>query len=175
MEFNEFKILVKGLKAVYTSPNFLPDADSVRIWYKLLQDMSYEQLNLAIQKYMMTGKFPPTVAELRESAVSLVCESKNWSDGWEQFRRAVRNFGYNRPKEAFDSMDDITRQVVKRLGWKDLCESENLMQDRANFRIVYEQEQKRVSENAMLPPKLKNQIEKLQSDTIKALGVNNEQ
>ena len=72
-------------------------------------------------------------------------------------------------------MDDITRQVVKRLGWKDLCESENLMQDRANFRIVYEQEQKRVSEKAMLPPKLKNQIEKLQSDTIKALGVNNEQ
>ena len=48
MTFDEFKILVKGMKAVYTSPNFLPDADSVKIWYRLLGDMPYELASIAI-------------------------------------------------------------------------------------------------------------------------------
>ena len=72
MTFDEFKVLVRGMKAVYTSLNFLPDADSIKIWYKLLKDMPYELANVAIQKHMMTNKFPPTVAEIRAGAVETV-------------------------------------------------------------------------------------------------------
>ena len=39
MSFEEFKKLVKGMKAVYTSQSFLPDAESVKIWYQLLKDI----------------------------------------------------------------------------------------------------------------------------------------
>lgn len=170
MRFDEFKVLVKGMKSVYTSPNFLPDGDAIKIWYQLLQDMSYEQLNVAIQKHMLTNKFPPTIAELREAAVSCMVERKDWSDGWEQARRAIRKFGYYQQEEAFASMDEITRKVVKRLGWKEMCMSENLMQDRANFRMIYEQEQKRVEEKAVLPAGLRDQIEKMQGETVKAIG-----
>lgn len=170
MRFDEFKNLVKGMKSVYTSPNFLPDGDAIKIWYQLLQDMSYEQLNVAIQKHMLTNRFPPTIAELREAAVSCTMELKDWSDGWEQARQVIRKYGYYQQSEAFASMDDITRKVVKRLGWKELCMSENPMQDRANFRMVYEQEQKRVKERAVLPVGLQSQIEEMQGDTVKAIG-----
>lgn len=174
MTFDEFKILVKGMKAVYTSPNFLPDADSVKIWYRLLGDMPYELANIATQRHMATNKFPPTVAEIRQAAVQTVDTPQNWADGWEQFRRAVSKFGYYQQEVALASMDETTRKVVKRLGWKQLCESENLMQDRANFRMVYEQEAQRKNETAALPIRLQEQIASLQGKAVKALGGSDE-
>lgn len=174
MNFDEFKRLVKGMKAVYTSQNFLPDAESIKIWYQLLKDMPYEIANVSIQKHMATNKFPPTVAEIRSGAAEITDKSHDWSDGWESFRKAVGRFGYYRREEAFASMDEITRKVVKRLGWKELCMSENIMQDRANFRMVYEQEQNRAVERAMLPEGLRKQMDALQSGVLKAIGGGNE-
>lgn len=168
--FDDFKKLVKGMKAVYTSQNFLPDADSVKIWYRLLMDIPYEQLNVAIQKHMQTCKFPPTVAELRAAAASVVIKNSDWSEGWEQLARAIRTFGYYRQGEAFASMDELTRRVVKRLGWKELCMSETPMQDRANFRMVYEQQARRVHETAVLSGRLRGQIERLQGAECKAIA-----
>ena len=175
MKFEQFKVLVKGMKAVYTSPNFLPDADSVKIWYELLKDLPYELANIAIQRHMATNKFPPTVAEIRAAAVESVYRPVDWSDGWEQFRKAVSKYGYYQQEAALNSLDDLTRRVVKRLGWKQLCESENQMQDRANFRMIYEQEQQREEEKAALPAGLKTQIEKLQKEVVKKLGEGHEE
>lgn len=166
MKFDEFKVLVKGMKSAYTSANFLPDSNAVKIWYQLLQDMSYEQLNIAIQKHMLTNKFPPTIAELRAMAASCMVEHKDWSCGWEQARRAIRKFGYYQQEEAFASMDEITRKVVRRLGWKELCMSENTMQDRANFRMIYEQEQSHSLETEMLPEAIQRQIGRMQGKVI---------
>ena len=55
MTFDEWKILVKGMKSVYPEPWFLPDGDSVKIWFQLLQDLDYKVLNAAIQKYALTN------------------------------------------------------------------------------------------------------------------------
>lgn len=162
MNFDEFKRLVKGMKAVYTLSSFLPDANSVKIWYELLKDMPYEIANVSIQKHMATNKFPPTVAEIRSGAAEITSKHRDWSDGWESFRKAVGRFGYYRREEAFASMDEITRKVVKRLGWKELCMSENIMQDRANFRMVYEQEQSKAKEMLALPESLKRNLARLQ-------------
>lgn len=162
MTFNEFKVLAKGMKAVYTSPNFLPDRDSVGIWYELLKDLPYELANIAIQKHMTTNKFAPTPAEIRAAAVDSVKKAADWASGWSEFISAVRKYGYNRPEEALASMSDATRQTVERLGFRALCESENTMQDRANFRMVYEQEAQRTKEAAAIPISLKAAIERLQ-------------
>lgn len=174
MSFDEFKRLAKGMKAVYTSQNFLPDAESVKIWYQLLKDIPYELANVSIQKHMATNKFPPTVAEIRSGAAGIASKPRDWSDGWECFRKAVSRFGYYRREEAFTSMDEITRKVVRRLGWKELCMSENIMQDRANFRMVYEQEQNRAMERAMLPEGLRKQMDMLQGRALTAIGDGNE-
>jgi hypothetical protein len=160
MKFDEWKILVKGLKSVYTSDRFLPDGDSVRIWYSLLKDIPYETLNIAIQKYMATGKFPPTVAELRESACEITSPDlkEDWSAGWQQVVKAIGGYGCYNAEGALESMDSITRQCVKRLGWKNLCMSENQMADRANFRQIYEQVKTQQKGNAQLPAGLRKAI-----------------
>ena len=163
MTFDQFKILIKGLKAVYTSPNFLPDADSVKIWYSLLKDLDYESANVAIQKHILVSKFPPTIADIREQAVTVTIGDKpTWSDGWEEVLRAIRKFGMYREREALDSMTEITRKAVQRLGFKEICMSENLMADRANFRMIFETMADREQANKQIPVSISRLIGEIQ-------------
>lgn len=163
MTKDEFRVLAKGLKAVYTQPNFLPDAEAIQIWYELLKDLDYATANIAIQKHMVSSKYPPTIADIREQATEVSYgKAPLWSDGWEQVLRAMRLYGSYRLQEALDSMDDITRKAVERLGFKELCMSENIAVDRANFRMAFEQLANREYETKKLPLSLQNSIEDIQ-------------
>ena len=163
MTKDEFRVLAKGLKAVYTQPNFLPDAEAIQIWYELLKDLDYATANIAIQKHMVSSKYPPTIADIREQATEVSYgQAPLWSDGWEQVLRAMRLYGSYRLQEALDSMDDLTRKAVKRLGFKELCMSENIAVDRANFRMVFEQLANREYETKKFPLSLQNSIEDIQ-------------
>lgn len=170
MNYDEFKVLVKGMKAVYTQPTFLPDRDAVNVWYKLLQDIDYNIANAAIQKYMLTQKFPPTIADIREMAATVSNGDKPlWSDGWEQVLNNLRKYGMctydpDRLIECMNSFDPLTRMAVERLGWKELCKSENIMADRANFRMIFEQLAERQQKNNQLPTGLTELIETIQND-----------
>ena len=122
MTKDEFKILCKGMKAVYTQSTFLPDADAFKVWYSLLQDLDYTIAQAAIQKYMLTNKFPPSVADICECAVLVrTGDKKTWSEGWEEVMKAIRNFGSYREEEARESMSEITRKAVKKLGFRNIC------------------------------------------------------
>ncbi len=166
MTKDEFKILCKAMKAVYTQPTFLPDADSFKVWYELLKDIDYKTAHIAIQKYMLSNKFAPTIADIRELCIDVTYgNKKDWSDGWEEVLKAIRYFGSYRESEAFSSMDDTTREAVKRLGFRNLCMSENIMADRANFRMIYEQLAEREHKEKVMPLNLRRMIEDIQGKT----------
>ena len=170
MTREEFKILCKGLKAVYTQETFLPDADAFNIWFALLGDLEYPVLNAAIQKYMLTNKFPPTIADLREIATTISSgEIAEWGEGWEKVLSAIRKFGSYRETAALETMDDITKTCVKRLGWRELCMSENISVDRANFRRIYESLANRAKKEILLPVSLNDKIKLLNQNTVKQL------
>ena len=162
MTFDEFKILAKGMKSVYTRENFLPDAESIKIWFSLLKDIPYEVLNVAIQKYMMTNKFAPTIADLRELASEVTQgQISDWGDGWEQVLRAIREYGMYDVRAALNSMDDITRKCVERLGFREICMSTNIAVERANFRTLYETLANRQKEDSKLSLSIKTKLAQL--------------
>lgn len=162
MTKDEFKILAKGLKAVYTYPSFLPDADSLEIWFQLLKDLDYKVCNVAIQKYMMTETRIPTPADIRNLCASVTeGETKDWGDGWEEVLMAIRQFGSYREKEAMESMSEITRKCVERLGFRNICMSENISADRSNFRQIYQALEERKKTDNRLSIGLKQQINTL--------------
>lgn len=165
LSFEDFKKIAKGLKSAYPTKDFLPDEDALKVWYHMLKDLTYEQASAASYKYIATGKFPPTIADIRNAAAQIITpESGNtWADGWAQLMAAIRKFGYYRQDEAFENMDDITCMVARRLGWYELCMSENLIADRANFRMAYEQEQAKKMGQAALPNGLRAQIDNMQN------------
>lgn len=164
MSRDEFLKIADAIKTYYPSEKLLPNKAALELWYQELKDLPYGVANAALRRHVNTSPFPPAIADLRKGAAGMQKEPGSWSSGWEQFQAAVRKFGFYQQEDALNSMDGITRKVVRRLGWKELCMSENLMQDRANFRMIYEQEEKQDGEWAALPGNLQAQIKRLQED-----------
>ena len=81
-------------------------------------------------------------------------------EAWQEVLNAIRKYGSYQEKEALESMDETTRRVVNRLGFRNICTSEEIQVDRANFRMIYEQEVQREKQDAQIPPKLKELITK---------------
>lgn len=171
MTKDEFKILAKGLKAVYTYPSFLPDADSLNVWYSLLQDLPYDVCNVAIQKYMMTQTEVPKIADIRNMCAEIMAGEKPlWSDGWEEVLLAIRRYGSWNEAKAMESMSEITRQAVRRMGYLNLCRSEEISVERANFRMIFEQIANREYEKEKLPMNMRQLIASVQAKMIETKG-----
>ena len=66
------------------------------------------------------------------------------------------------PKEAMAAMGEITQEAVRRIGWTNICESENPEALRAQFRQVYEICEKRTAGDRKLPPVLRDTIRRIQ-------------
>ena len=71
-----------------------------------------------------------------------------------------------------ESMSEITKQCVKRLGYQNLCRSESIEVDRANFRMIFDQVANREHEKAKLPQGMQQLIASIQSKNL--LEVQNE-
>lgn len=128
-------------------------------WTVMLSDTSLEIATLALQRLIAISKFPPTIAELRES-ISAVRNPKlpDSGEAWGEVLEAIRKYGYYNPTEGLNSLREPVREIVRRMGWRDLCMSENGMADRAHFLRMYETLEKRINEDRQLPTMLKNAI-----------------
>lgn len=155
MTKEEWSLLVKAIKSAYPNQTFCPDSYSLELYYRMLQDIPYEVLNIVIQRHIATNRYPPTIADLRGSVSP---KEKEWSEGWEEVKRAIRNYGSYREKEALDSMSPLTREIVQRFGFKEICMSENEDVYRANFRMAYEQSAKKNNEVNVLPETVKARL-----------------
>lgn len=145
----EFATLVLAMQAMY-GDEFIGTEEAMDVWFALLHDLDYQILSKALQKHMLTNKFKPTVAELREIYADLICPViLDWSESWEQVSKAIGHYGMYRAEEAMESFDEVTREAVKRLGFQNICLSENIVADRARFAEIYQaiQQRKRIAVN----------------------------
>lgn len=155
MDKREFAIFASGLKTYYPRENLLPNNQAMELWFKQLEDIPYKVAEVALHKWVETSKWSPTIADIREMAAeTLQGEIPDWGEGWQQVMRAIRLYGSYEPQKAYDMMDELTATAVKRLGWNNLCFSENQEVDRANFRMIYEAEAKKRKREAQIPPRL---------------------
>lgn len=171
MDKREFATFAAALKTYYPKENLLPNSQAMELWYRQLQDIPYIVAEAALQKWVATQKWSPSIAEIREMAMTVTAGEKLlWSDGWEQVQTAIRKYGsYNIPA-AMESFDDVTRQTVKRLGFRELCMSENPTQDRANFRDIFNMIAERQVKANQLPVTLVGLIESIRDGENKKIG-----
>ena len=173
MTVQEFGTISAAIKAAWPQANIMPDKQSINVWYTMLADLDYKACMIAIKEHISTCRFAPSIAELRERCSNVTSVPvQNWGDAWEDVISAIRFCGMYREEEALQRMDEITRKCVKRLGFQNLCTSENITADRANFRMIYEQEQKTQKELRQLSPALQEQkrsIQKLAAQAVKQL------
>lgn len=156
MTKEEFSIFASALRTYYPKENILPNAQALELWYNQLNDIPYNVANATLYKWVATNKWSPSIADIREQATILVNGSpKDWGAAWDEVQQAIRHYGSWNAEKALESLDDITRATVKRIGFYNLCTSENPTADRANFRIIYEEIEKRQRTEQQIPPKLK--------------------
>lgn len=163
MNKQEFGLFAAALRTYYSKENLLPNQQAMELWYRQLQDITYEVANVVLTKWVATNKWSPSIAEIREAVAEIENggAAPDWGEGWEQVMTAIRRFGSYNEAEAMASLPPLARETVRRLGYRELCLSQNQMADRANFRQVYEILAKRKMENLKIPLPVREKLAQL--------------
>lgn len=164
MEREEFKTLVKAMKAVYVQPTFIPDQDAFNVWYGLLKDLSYKQVNIAVQKHMLTERFPPTIADLREKSNEVIekqLEEMSELEAWSLVRKAIGNSGYH-SEEEFQKLPEACKIAVGTASnlreWALMDSDQVETVEQSHFIRNYRTAVKRLSEEKKIPESLRKLI-----------------
>lgn len=160
MTKEEFARVADAIKTYYPREKVIPNEAAMELWYRQLRDVDYEAMCIALNTWVATNRWSPTIADLREKAAEVqLGDVTDWSEAWEQVLYVIRRYGPYRQQEAMAALDETTRTVVKRLGFMYLCGSENTAADRANFRAIYTSLAERTRKRDQLPPSVRKALE----------------
>ena len=128
-------------------------SDMLEAYTVMLSDLDYAAANAAAQKIVATCKWWPSIAEIREATLQITDgEPAPGGSGWGEVRRAIAKFGaYRTPGVDFQFADPIVATVVKWLGWRELCHSQNEVADRARFVEAYDKQATIERKRALAP------------------------
>ena len=113
ISLDDFKVVIKGLTTAYPQQSFIKDEYALNLWYTALQDIPYPTLNKAATNYIMTHRFPPTIADLRELSYRLSNSAPIMApNAWNQLIRALRQAYAPNSENIWDQLPDITKQIV---------------------------------------------------------------
>lgn len=117
----------------------------IHLWASMLADVEPEAGLKAVYAHIKASKWPPSIAEILEAVRQVTGEADNngSGDAWGTCLAAIRRFGSYRGEEALEWMPERVAATVRRMGWKELCASDNAEADRAHFMRIYEQVAKR--------------------------------
>lgn len=167
MTKKEFALLASALKTFYPREQLLPNTQAMELWFNMLGDIPYQVAEAALQKWVATNKFSPTIADFRELSTSIQHgDLPDWGDAWQNVREAVQRYGWYRQEEAMASLDDLTRECVRRIGFERICHSEEPALERANFRMVYETMVQRRKTQEQLPTGLATLIGQIRDNLM---------
>lgn len=168
MTFKEFGLFAAALKTYYPKEqNLIPTKQALDLWFNQLQDIPYQVAVASLNKWVSLNKWSPTIADIRETALSVSNgDLGDYGDAWEEVLKAIKRYGSFRPEEALASMSPLARKATERIGFLNICMSENIAADRANFRMIYEQLAEREKKDAQLPQALRDVIAGIQQNTL---------
>lgn len=121
--------LIIALFALF--PTLQVKDETYKAYLHMLSDIPLEVLTAAVEQSAAGSKFPPTVAEIRDTALRLVTPARpEGAEAWGTVVKALSEVGFYRSPK-FD--DPLTQKMVDIIGWQTLCSSENSVADRAHF------------------------------------------
>lgn len=158
MNKKDFLAIAATLEEYYCKQPITKSGSSIKLWYELLGDIDYGVCRNAAMQLMATSKFFPTAAEIRQVATeSFTMNVMDVDEAWGTVIRAIRTYGYMGESEALDSFPEPCKSVVRNIGWQNLCQSENIMAERAFFRDNYKVKMERQKKENVLPLSVRNE------------------
>lgn len=168
----DIRPVLKQLFEAY--PNNKASEGTVAMYYRLLQDIPPDDLQMAVDQCIASSRFLPTIAELRETWHSLTrtLGQQSAAEAWADVEQQIRETGYIGSPQ-FDN--PTTAAVVKSMGWRNICASEQPYVERAQFMRMYDQWVQRNANVQRLLPQAREFAEQRQpglrrlGDVMKAL------
>ena len=168
MTKEEFLIVVKGLKAVYSAPSFIPDKDAFNVWFGLLKDLSYAEVSASAQNYMATQTKLPTIADIRKGVVDLRTKAQTGGKGylsegeaWGLVKKALARSIYYYDEEWEKLPPEVQRAMGSAWNLHDIAASDdvNLSVEESLFSRRYRAEIEKTQLSEQMPPSVKKLIE----------------
>lgn len=147
------------------------DIQRVDAWHGILTDIPYEAALQAVQKQAAVSPFPPSIAEIRKHSMpQMRTGDEAWAIALNTMRkvgcsvyplvtvvdgRMVKTFPIEEAKRV--TPPDVWA-VMERMGYKDMCLSDNLDVVRGQFLRMWDSYSTRQTETAALPSMLRKAI-----------------
>ena len=168
----EFAKIMAVLDQTYRTPPL--SEYTIDIWYKSLSDIEYTLANMAIQKLIMTSKFYPSVAEIRETCLSLIDGRRvTGLEAWGMFRKYINVYStaedYERLKQ--DHPDIYT--LVHAVGGRELL-SGNADFVRPEFERMYNEHRVELTKEKLLPAGFTQEVERLRGTICRQIAAGDE-
>ena len=149
--------ILKAVAPLQLAYNASLDDNRLRLYLEMLSDIPPQILEAAVKKLIMTNKFLPSIAEIRETAYGIKgtisgTAAPDESEAWGEVAKAIRSVGYyGKPKFSHEAITT----AVNNIGWQDICMTTNdgMNTLRSQFRRAYQlaaERQKDNRDNAVL-------------------------
>lgn len=159
MTKEQFSKVAAAIRTYYPNSNIMPNVQAMELWYMQLCDIDYNVMTTALNKWVATNKWAPTIADLRESAYTITDPGiPDWDAAYETVRKNIRKYGFYNAEAGLAELTGVTLETVKRIGYTNMCLSDNPTAIRANFRDIYNRLAERAQSEARMPAGLLNAI-----------------
>lgn len=170
--------ILKAVAPLQLAYNASLDDNRLRLYVEMLSDIPPQILEVAVKKLIMTNKFLPSIAEIREVAYGIKgtisgTAAPDESEAWGEVVKAIQSVGYyGKPKFSHEAIT----AAVNNIGWQDICTtpSEGTNTLRSQFRRAYQlaaQRQKDNRDNAVLGISPNNEkLKQLTRNLVKRLS-----
>lgn len=159
-------------------PKFYPAEEkeklrlTIELWTEMLADVPFEVAQIATKKLILESAFPPTISDVRKQIADITADPNDKIDSstaWGEVMKAIRIYGYPRPKEALESMSPRTRKTVESMGWQEICQADKAGVVRGQFLKMYDTYTQREKQDALLPQSMKTMINQIGQASQKQL------
>lgn len=136
------------------------------MWANSFSDIPFHVALNAVQAHILKSQFAPTIAEIRLRCVEMISPKKikTAQEAWEDVITAVKRFGYYRQSEAFEMLDERVKRAVRVIGWQNICQSESIGIERANFIKFYDSYTGEEREQIIFPKALTDKIQQIMNE-----------
>jgi hypothetical protein len=161
-QFVKYTVMIK---AYFPSSNAFNNPMAMNLWFEMLQEIDFDLACVALKRHVATAKFPPTVNDI----LTAVADNKpsgmqTAAEAWNSVLEAIRKYGQYDIVNALASLQEPTKSIMRNQ-FREVCQSENIMADRAHFMKMYDTYAKRDQTERLLPETLKNEVKSL-TDTL---------
>lgn len=138
MRASEAAKIVAMVAQAYSSPAW--SLETQITFAAMLEDLDAPAAEVAAISWIKSRKERPTVADLRSAVreqlerAGILSRDPDGDEAWGEVMDAMRTYGRTKP---FESMHKGVTEAVNRIGWINLCNSETIGYERAQFAQFY--------------------------------------